>query len=265
MSSSLIYPRETIIDDSTPERLWHPKALGFGAGLVVPENIGYGAAVSDFPQSLLIARSEWQSRIAYREAQKRQLSWYIRTYGMKSLNQEQTEFCFANAPTNLCRILNMLANQPYVDLSAASVACLVTNFQNHGENAANVLEFISTIGIVPSEYWPTNAIDRRYNTKANWEKAKPFIIDKWWCLEPRNMDQLVSLLLQDIPVAVAFNWWGHEVTAVDAVWLDGSVAIRCWNSWGDSYGDNGFFILQGNRMYPDDSIAAWSFAPGLAV
>jgi hypothetical protein len=85
--------------------------------------------------------------------------------------------------------------------------------------------------------------------------AQQYRVDKWLELEPRNIDQLVSLDLRDIPVPVAYNWWGHEVTAYDAVWVNGEIGIRCRNSWGMSYGHLGFFLLQGNKMYPDDAVA----------
>ena len=70
------------------------------------------------------------------------------------------------------------------------------------------------------------------------------------------MAQLISCLLRRIPVAVGYDWWGHEVTAVDAIWLDGTVAIRIRNSWGMSWGNKGFSVLQGNKMIPADAVCA---------
>ena len=59
-------------------------------------------------------------------------------------------------------------------------------------------------------------------------------------------------------MAAGFNWWRHEVTLTDAIWLDGEVCIRLWNSWG-KWGDGyGFGILQGSKILADDIVGLYS-------
>ena len=253
---------ELVINDDTHWREYHPQIQGFGTGWEKAADVGYGATAEPFPDSLLLPWDEINRRAAEREATQTQLSHKIRAAGMKPLNQQNTNFCFANAPTNCVRILTLLANQPLVELSAASVGCTVTGFRNVGGWAKDALDVIRTKGIVPIQYWPLNAISQQYNTTANWAKAAPFKVDKWIVLEQGNLQQRASLNVQDIPVAVAYDWWGHEVTGCDYL-PDGS--FRDWNSWGPTYGDNGFFLVQGNRRVFADGIAALSVTGGLSV
>ena len=258
--SSGLYPNELIINDETHWREWHPSAQGFGTGWIKPENVGYGATAKQFPKSLLLPWDEINRRAAEREANKTQLSHKILASGMKPLNQQNTNFCFANAPVNAARVLQMLNNQPYVELSPASLACRVTGFRNVGGFAGDVLEIMQTDGVMPASIWPVNAIDQRYNTKENWEQAKPFIIPEWITLEPENLQQRASLNVQDIGVCVAYGWWEHEVYGCDYL-PDGT--FRDWNSWGD-YGDRGFFLVGGNKRYFADGVAALTIATGLS-
>jgi len=80
-------------------------------------------------------------------------------------------------------------------------------------------------------------------------------ITEWMELRPRNLEEHISLLLRNIPVAVGLNYWSHEVSDHDAVWLDGTVAVRFRNSWDMDWGDKGFAIRQGSKMYADDAVA----------
>lgn len=264
--TSPLYENEIIIDDDTHERIWSPDANGFGTGWEKEDELeGYGAVAMPFPESLMINPSEFQARIEEREAQKRQLSHLMLKAGLPCKHQSDTNFCWINAPAHSMEVLGILANQPYVELSPASGACVIKGFRNQGGWAKDALMFIQERGLVPASLWPANAINRKYDTQDNWKQALPFRVAKWITGTPRNINQVASLCLQDIPVPVAFNWWRHEVTAYDVIWLNGRIALRCRNSWGMGYGSSGFFILQGSKMYPDDIVAPLSVRVGKTV
>lgn len=246
---------EIIINDETPSSVTHDPLVGRGLDLSErPDaDFGYGAAADPFPPELLIPRSEWQARIAEMEATQSRISDWIRAVGLPPQNQGQTNFCWANAPTHCVEIIRSQQNQRMVILSPASVACQVNGYRNQGGWGKDALEWIIAHGVVPVDKWPANAIDRRYATPNALVIAQQYRIDEWTELAPRNIDQLVSMLLHRMPVAIGLNWWGHEVTACDPIWLDGTVAVRIRNSWGN-WGDNGFGILQGSKMLPDDAV-----------
>ncbi len=250
----MLYPKELLFDDSTPDEAHEPPD-GYAKGYSGRRPEGYGATTShDFPTQLLIPRSEWQARIEEREKKGTQLSAKMIKAGLPCKNQESTNYCWINAPAHTMEITRVLQNEPMVIFSPASGGAVITNFRNVGGWGKDALDFIATDGLVPVENWPANAIDKRYHTQANIDLAKQYRVDKWLELVPRNLDQLVSMLLRDIPVAVAYNWWGHEVTAYDAVWVNGQIGIRPRNSWGMDYGHLGFFTVQGNKMYADDAV-----------
>lgn len=260
MSSSILYADEFVINDSFDgPTILGPDGKPFGKGLDLglrgPGDFEYGNAADPFPAELLIDRSEWQARIKEMEETKTRISDLIRRRKSPCKNQERTNFCWMNSPVRCTEIVRMQQNEPQIVLSPASGACLVTGFRNVGGWGRDALAWIVLHGLNEVQDWPANAIDQKYATPGNKAKAMANRIVEWTELRPRNIDQLMSMLLRRIPVACGYNWWGHETTAVDPVWLDGGPATRNENSWGPSYGDGGLFILQGQRMLPDDAVA----------
>lgn len=254
--SSHLADDEIVINDDSPAELHDPNGNGTGLelGLRGPRDYEYGAAASPFPPKLLIPMSEMRARIEEQEALKTRLSDLIRYKKLPPKNQESTNYCWINAPTHCTEIIRLKQNQPMVILSPASAGAQIKGFRNVGGWGREGLLWIIEHGLTPVSLWPANAIDRRYLTPAATAAARDYRVTEWNELQPRNLQQLASMLLRGIPVAVGFNWWGHLVTAVDAVWLDGALAIRIRNSW-LNWGDYGFGILQGSKALPDDAVA----------
>lgn len=171
-------------------------------------------------------------------------------------DQGRTNYCWANAPAHCVEILGAMQGQGYVPLSAASVAAPIKNYRNVGGWGREALQYIADGGIVPAASWPSNAIDRAYDTEANRRAALGYRVAEWWVLADRGVDHLVSCLLRGWPVAVGYGWWSHEVTAIDAAWLDGAIAVVINNSWGQSWGTRGRGVIQGDRIAPDDAVCA---------
>ena len=243
-----------IINDETPDHLWQvPADQTTGLDLSSrpnPGGFGYGATASPFPDELLIPRSEWRDRIQEMEDTKSRISDWIRLKKLPVKNQGRTNFCWANAPVTCLEIIRIMSGQRMVELSPASVACQINGFRNQGGWGKDALDWLIDHGAYPADKWPANAIDSKYLTST----PDRYTVEEWFELIPRNVDQLMSMLLRRVPVAIGLNWWGHEVTAIDPVWKDGQPAIRILNSWGDTWGANGQAILQGSKMLPDDAV-----------
>ncbi len=257
--TSELYPGESPIHDSTPfDVLLHPDGDDVGRGLDLslrgPGEYAYGGVAEPFPAELLIDPSEWQARIQEMEETKTRVSDRIRAAKLPPKNQEQTSYCWINAPTAAVEVVRLFQNQEYVELSPASAGARIKNFQNVGGWGKEGLGFIIDNGLVPVDRWPANAISRQYYTAANIELAKQYRVTEWWELRPRNVNEMVSALLRRMVAPIGLSFWGHEVYAVDPVWLDGTIAVRFRNSWGPGYGDFGFNVLQGSRMLPDDIV-----------
>ena len=120
----------------------------------------------------------------------------------------------------------MRQNQPLVRLSPASVAAPIKRFANRGGWGRDAIRWLAERGAVPVGSWPANSRDQKYYNDSNRELAKNYMVRQWVECQPRNLSQMVSLLLRGFPLAAGYNWWGHEVTLTDAIWLDGEVAIR---------------------------------------
>jgi hypothetical protein len=249
--TSQLYPGEKIIDDSTHEAdLIVP---GFSRGLELPERPDYSGVAEPFPDSLLIPESEWEARIKEMEERKTRLSDLVLQAQLPHHDQDGIPYCWIHAPTHCVEVVRVVQNQKLVLLSATSVGCKIKGFRAQGGWGREGLEYISKYGVVPQSMWPENALDRQYDTPAAWEEAKKYIVSEWYVIQPRNFKQQMSALLRRMVTAVGLNYWSHEVSDYDPVWLDGEGAIRFRNSW-KGYGDNGFAIRRGSKKYADDAV-----------
>jgi hypothetical protein len=263
MFSSQLYKNEVIFNDETPaESLDVPVGMGRGLdlGLRGPGEFEYGEFANPFPKELLIPRSEWQARIQEMEEQKSRISDLIRLKKFPCKNQKSTNFCWIFAPTHCVEINRLQQNQRTVSLSPASAGGPIKGYRNSGGWGLEGLQYIAKFGLVPSAKWPDTAIDKRYATPENKELALDYRVDEWMECRPRNVDEMISMLLRRYPGAGGYNWWSHEVTNCDPVWLDGDVAVRIRNSW-ENWGDFGFGILQGSKMLADDLVFCLNARP----
>ncbi len=250
---------EFVIDDSTNIEDVTDPTKGTGLELerrTTPYGQMYGAP--PFPQHLLIDTSEFQARIEEKDRLGNRISDWIKRSGSKCKDQGQTNYCWINSPTRLLEILRMQQNLPHVELSPASVGGPIKGYRNQGGFGEEGLEYLIRNGSVPVSMWPANAIDRRYDTaEATAARAMYKVGNEWFELQPRNHQEMISCLLRNIVVTVGLNWWRHQVTYCDAVWQDGQAVIRFENSHGSGFGDQGMAILQGQKMYADDCVAAY--------
>lgn len=212
-------------------------------------SLGFGAL--PFP---LIPREQWKERLEEMERKKATLPQICDRVQLGVKNQGRTNYCWINAPVHALEIVRVIENQPKVSLSPASVGAIIKNFQNVGGWGSEGLRFLAEKGCVPSSLWPDTAIDRKYNTaEANAERQK-YRVTEWWELKPRNFEELATCLLMNVPVAVGYNWWGHEVTAVSLTYKGGDFGIVIDNSWGPGWENNGRGVLLGKKALPDDAV-----------
>lgn len=257
---------EIIIGDDTP--IDHIDLNG-GAKGCIPRDFAaqpLGSLMRNvvFP---LIPRSEWSARIKQMETTQSRLS-DIRMQGnngamIPSLDQGQWGYCWAHSTTNAETILRAKANMPYVPLSAFAIAATIKNGANEGGWGAQSMQFAQDRGIPSQKFWPQQSASLSHGTPECWaDAAKHKITSGWVDLDQQQwdrsltFDQVITLLLSRIPVVGDFNWWGHSVCLLDAVETSpGAFGVRIWNSWADSWGENGTGVLTGSKAIPDGATA----------
>ena len=252
---------EIIIHDGNFSDFTDPNNVGRSMGLIPRDYmrcpVGYLPCAKPFDIPL-IPESEWAERLSARIANKAQLS-DIRNRGMNgqpipSRDQNGRGYCWFHSGVSCNLLVRAINNQPYVDLSAYSGACIIKGYRDEGGWGSEGVEWQAENGCASSKFWPQQSVARSNDTPEMRANAKLHRITEWMDLEPRSKSQLVTCLLLNIPVVVDYNWWSHSVCAMDLVSLN-PFRIRIWNSWGDEWSENGTGILEGNRAIPDGAIA----------
>lgn len=218
----------------------------------------------EFP---LIPKTEWSTRIREMTETRSRLS-DLRMIGdagrpIPSLNQNGQGYCWAYSATMATMMLRLKVGSPYVPLSAHGVACKIKSFADEGAWGALGLDFISKNGAPSQSLWPQGSMSRSHDTNATWADAAKYRVTKSWAdLESpvynRNLtfQQVMTLLLNRIPVVADYYWWGHSVCLIDPVEVEaGSFGVRLINSWGDNWSDRGTGVIQGEKAIPNGATA----------
>jgi hypothetical protein len=261
-----------VIGDDTPSRTYDATALGKG---LIPRNYNefpvgcYGSAppfsVDEMP---LVDWDDIPDRIAELERTKTRLS---DIYQHPSLDQNGQGYCWFYSGTGCIQVLRERNNQPYQRLSAHSGAWVIKNGRDQGGWGAQGLDFQRERGVMPIALWPEKSMDgRRHNTAENWEAAKEYRVTEGFVdLDPPQYDrdlsvhQVISCLLNRVPVIGDYNWWGHSVAMLDVLDLYPSRSKRdprrygtnILNSWTDRWGTRGRGVLKDSKAFPDGASA----------
>lgn len=253
---SQLNPGELVLDDSTPVTAV-VNGVEMGRGYMARDE------VLDPPYSFcqpfglaLIDPAEYRDRIEEMERTNTRLSDIIKAAGMKTKNQQQTNYCWTFAATAAIQVVRIIQGEPHVELSPASVGAPITNYRNVGGWSTRAIEYGGVNGWVPSSMWPDTAINRKYDTPETQAERAKYLCPEWWELRPRNDQELMTCLLSRIPVAIGQNHWSHAILACDPlIDADGNTFHRDLNSWGASYGDQGYFVQKGSKKFADDAVA----------
>lgn len=168
--------------------------------------------------------------------------------------QDDTNFCFANAPCRGMEVCNVLAGGPKLVFSAAQPACQITHGRNVGGSGIQVVEHISQHGVCTEDFWARNLVSGRAPTPEATANAALHKIVDWEEHDCGDQEalwlHLITSVLLDIPVTVGIPRWSHEVLLTFLVW-DPSKFSRCYggvgfgadNSWKPTWGVNGRCVL----------------------
>lgn len=224
------------------------------------EEFGYAGVADPFDSKFLIPKNDWQGIIQEQEERKQRVTDLITHCQIPELDQSNTNYCWFYGPLQTMLVTYARQNEPIPDLCGTSGAARIKGFRNVGGWGKEAIEHLQDKGCNTRAVWPLHKIDRQYDTPEAREEALKYRVHRWVELRPRSLEQLISMLLRGFPVAVGYNWWGHEVMACEPVWLDNDIALRIRNQW-KGWGDRNLGILRGSKMYPDDAVAPVSLYP----
>lgn len=257
---------EPIIDDSTWLDHMSPNIDGevVGRGYVPRDYSVYPPEMLSPPSEIQIyPRSEWSARIKEAEETKSRISDVLLSQGIPSMSQGSSNYCWTHSTVGGVQAVRAVNNQPYVPLSAFMVAAVIKRGANEGGWCGLSAKFLREVGVCSQTLWPQGNRSLSHDTpECRADAAKRKVTEDFVDLTRNVYDQnltvemVVTCLLNRIPVAGDFSWWGHSVLLCDPVEVEpGSFGIRIRNSWGDGWGEKGFGILRGPKAITDGAVA----------
>lgn len=298
----MLNPGELLIGDHTPDHEVKDISVDgdFKSRGYVPRDYTVDPKeMFDPPTNIaLIPRDQWAARIADKIAAKSQLSdrrlAALNGQPIPSLDQDGRGYCWAHSTTSALILARMMANDPYVRLSAYHIACIIKNYRDEGGWCGLSAKFVREKGVASVEFWPEKSTSRSNDRPEMWANAALHkSLEEWVDLtrdlydQNLSFDQLASSLLVNNPSPVDYNWWSHSICGMDLVngnglfrtnharaasgkfmtkkqyelaWginnpVTAGYGIRIWNSWGDSWSDRGMGVLAGSKAVPDGALS----------
>ncbi len=210
-----------------------------------------------------------------------------------SRDQNGRGYCWQHSGVSAMLLCRARDGQPYADLSAYGPSCREKNFRDEGGWGAQGVQNLIEWGCPTSKTWPQQGTSRSYDNAESRAEALLYRVDEGWIdLQAAEYDrnlawsQYVTCWLCGDPTIDDHNWWSHSICGEEPVegasifnecrdeWSGKLVTLqefeivwdmndpvtagwgcKIWNSWGDSWSDQGEGILPPQKAVPDGGVA----------
>ena len=242
-----LYPSQSlapILEGSTGYEGWHKPGQ--------PHEFSVSQQVQQ-----VIPRNEWVDRI--NAGYGNFLSDVLKQQGIKAKDQNGRSLCWCYGSVRSVETARAKAGLKYLDLSPESVAGPCTNWRDQGGYASQAFTQLEKGGACEMSYMDQLHSLSPNRWKAGWQANAQLHEAVVWNEIGTSFDEVITCLLNRIPVAAGLDWWGHLVCFLDPIILpDGSVGVLFENSWGVDWptkGANGFACLDETCATPDGAAA----------
>lgn len=184
-----------------------------------------GVEAFDLP---IIPQSEWVERM---KALNGQNISDIRNKGnngspIPSRDQNGKGYCWAHSGVSAMLALRALMNEPYADLSAYAVACIIKGYRDQGGNGIDGIQFMGDKGVPTAEFWPQKSMNRSNDNPQTWANAALHKDYLWRDINPSQMRaQFITAMLLQKPTVFDSNPWGHSICAMEMTQIGGMSAL----------------------------------------
>jgi len=224
----------------------------------------FGSTLPKFTGKVYSMKELRELSAMHEKNQSSPLHWHKDTVKIKS--QKSTNFCWMFGTVTGVEAQYGKQGHTNLGLSPASTACMTLNFQNKGGWGSWACRGINDYGIATYDKWPNVSFDRslpnRWDVKANMEQHD---LHDFEDLGRENFMAVASALLDEhdpAPCTGGFTWWGHLVLLLHVGFdKEGKPYTVFANSWGASWGEQGYGTLTGDKMVPYESIRIGNVKP----
>ena len=179
-------------------------------------------------------------------------------------DQNGLGYCWVYGSTRAVEVQRAVQGLATLDLSPESVGGPCTHWRNQGGYASEAFEQLQNFGACESSFMDAPHSLHPNCWKPGWQANAAAARGGRLVRHPERrrraiFDEVITCLLNRVPVAAGLDWWGHLVCFLDPIILpDGSVGVLFQNSWGVDWptpGANGLACLTESRATPDGAAA----------
>lgn len=212
-----------------------------------------------------ISREQWPDLIAQKDAEKSWLEDLVRQYNVKCGDQNGLGYCHAYGCKDGAVVARLIANHEHVDLSAESIGGPVTGWRNRGAYPEDDMKQLSQYGACPASMMDRPWSLSPHKWDPDWETERlNYRAYEWEDLRVGGpaFDMAATAVLLGKACSSGFSWWSHFFSGPYRLYREGNrYVLRYRNTWGMSYGDQGFMDYVEGRGTPTWCYAVRAMTP----